>query len=61
VVTVSSVVVIDVVLDVEVVVVESRGPSAEEAPAPDSARKNPAATVTAVIRSSFKKTPVEMD
>jgi hypothetical protein len=58
VVVVSSVVVVDVVLEVEVVVVESRGASAEEATVPDSASKDPAAMITTMIRRSFKKTPV---
>jgi hypothetical protein len=57
VVVVSRVVVVDVVLNVEVVVVESRGLSAEKAALPESARRNPRATVTTVIRRSFKKTP----
>jgi hypothetical protein len=61
VVVVSSVVVVEVVLDVDVVVVESRGPSADEAAFPESARRNPNATVMTVNRRSFKKTPVFKD
>jgi hypothetical protein len=58
VVVVSRVVVVEVVLDVEVVVVELRGPSAVDAAVLDSTRRNPTATITTVIRRSFKKSPV---
>jgi hypothetical protein len=61
VVVVSRVVVVEVVLDVEVVVVELRGPSAVDAAVPDSTRRNPTATITTVIRGSFKKSPANRD
>jgi hypothetical protein len=61
VVVVSSVVVVDVVLEVEVVVVESRGPTVEKAALPASERRNPAAMGTTMIRRNFKKTPVLID
>jgi len=61
VVVVSRVVVVEVVLDVEVVVVELRGPSSVDAAVPDSTRRNPTATITTVIRRSFKKSPVNKD